>query len=925
MYIVSLISDNQKMQSFISDTLNDILKTQASFEKTVFILPSQRAGIFVKKALQEKMTSGFLPQILNIEDFIEQVSGIHKVDTVQLLFHFYTIYKSIESEAESFDSFSSWAFTILQDFSEVDQHLINSKDLFNYLKDIQRLKEWDLKNTLKETDLMQNHFSFMTKLGEYYTAFSNYLLKKNIGYQGLMYRVACNKIEDFCESNSNKKFFFIGFNALNKAEEFIFKEMLSHRNTEIYWDIDSSFLNSKHQAGSFIRKYKTNWTYYTSHSLKSPSSSFSDNKNIHVIGASKNSTQIKHVGEILEKLPNYNSTALVLADETLLPITLNSLPKNVNAINITMGYPLKDIPTTSLFTAIFQLFSTQEKLQKTIQQEFYFKDVIRFFKHPLVYQLLEVDGHNIFENISIQIAKNNDSFISYFELESFLEKLESKVRIILLQLFSPFEDSLNFIDRILALIQLLKECVKDPLEKEYLFRFYKIFIQLQDLQTTFNYLQNLKTIHQFFNQIITVENLSFQGEPLHGLQLMGMLETRVLDFENVIITSVNEGVLPSGSSQTSFIPFDVKIEFDLPTYSEKDAIFSYHFFRLIQRAKNIYLLYNSESDTFGGGEKSRFISQLLHLKEKISEYQISPKVNTEKNQVKQIEKTESIIDSLKELALKGISPSALTNYIYNPYQFYKQKILGIYEYEEVEETVAFNTMGTIVHDTLEALYKPYLNKVLSEKDIYLMEENTEKLVELYFKKHFSSNAVLTGKNKLIFEVSKRFIERFLEEEKKIVTKNTLKIIALEKKLEISIDGFDFPIKIKGIVDRIDELNGKTRIIDYKTGLVNASHLKVTDFSSITKDYKYSKAIQVLLYSYLYQKNSINPLSIEGGIISFKNLKNGFLKMNFSPKRGGIDSDITSEKLDDFIEQIKELIKEIFDIDTPFTEKINERN
>jgi len=926
LYIVSLISDDQKMQSFISDTLSDIFKTQNSFENTVFILPSQRAGVFVKKALQEKMSSGFLPEILNIEQFIEQVSEIHKIDTVQLLFHFYTVYKKIESKPESFDSFSSWAFTVLQDFNEVDQHLVDSRDIFNYLKDIQRLKEWDLENPMEETHLMKNHFSFMEKLGEYYTGLREYLLEKNIGYQGLMYREATKKIDSFCQKNTHKNYVLMGFNALNKAEELLFKEMLSHQKTAVYWDIDSSFLNSKHQAGSFIRKYKTDWVHYDTNPLKSESNHFSEKKNIHLIGASKNITQIKHVGEILEKFPNHNNTAVVLADETLLPITLNSLPKSVDAVNITMGYPLKDIPTTSLFTSIFQLFSTQEKLQKTSQQEFYFKDVVRFFKHPLIYQLLEIDGTNVFEEISIQIAKNNDSFISYQQLKLFLEKLEDETKTVILQLFSPFKDSLSFINRILALIQLLKEKV-DSLEKEYVFRFYKIFTQLQNLQTTFKYLQNLKTIHQFFNQIISLENLSFQGEPLQGLQLMGMLETRVLDFKNVIITSVNEGVLPSGNAQASFIPFDVKIEFGLPTHSEKDAIFSYHFFRLIQRAKNVYLLYNSESDTFGGGEKSRFVSQLLHLKEGIIQSQVSPKVTTEKNETRTIYKTEAVINSLKELAQKGISPSALTNYIYNPYQFYKQKVLGIYEYEEVEETVAYNTMGTIVHDTLEALYTPYIGKVIDDKDLSVMKGKTEKLVQFYFKKHFNTKVVLTGKNKLIFEVSKRYVERFLEEEKKIVLKSTLKIIALEKKLEttITIDGFDFPIKIKGIVDRIDELNGKTRIIDYKTGLVTAGDLKVSDFSITTKNYKYSKAIQVLLYAFLHQKNAVNPTVVEGGIISFKNLKNGFLKMNFSEKRGHIDSEITTEKLNEFMEEIKELIKEIFNMNIPFTEIINERN
>jgi hypothetical protein len=419
--------------------------------------------------------------------------------------------------------------------------------------------------------------------------------------------------------------------------------------------------------------------------------------------------------------------------------------------------------------------------------------------------------------------------------------------------------------------------------------------------------------------------MSFQGEPLQGLQLMGMLETRVLDFENVIITSVNEGILPSGNSQASFIPFDVKIEFGLPTYKEKDAIFSYHFFRLIQRASNVFLLYNTESDTYGGGEKSRFIAQLLGLKKGISELQISPKVNTEKTVLKTIEKSEAVLLKLKELAEKGISPSALTNYLYNPFEFYKQKVLGVYEYKEVEETVAANTMGTIVHDALEALYKPFEGSFISEKELIEMENNAEELIKTYFKKHFNNDAFYTGKNRLIFEVSNRFVQRFIAEEKKLVRGgNKLKIIATEQKLEttIAIDGFDFPIKIKGIVDRIDELNGVTRIIDYKTGLVTATELKVTDVALLTENYKHSKAIQVLLYAFLYTKNNNTSNPIEAGIISFKNLKSGVLRINFSEKRGENDPLITSERVHDFMEVIQQLITEIYNPEIPFVEKLN---
>jgi len=906
------------MQSFISETLDDILQTTKSFENVVFVLPSQRAKVFVKQTFKDKIAVGFLPEMLNIEQFIYQISGVQKADSIQLLFHFYTIYKSVEKNPDSFDAFSSWALTVLQDFNEIDQHLINTKEIFIYLRDIERLRKWSVKGTFKETELIKDHYSFLEKLNNYYTAFYEFLLTKNIGYQGLMYREASKKIDAFLNKNTSKKFFFIGFNALNKAEEFLFQKVLEIGNSEIYWDIDEAFFNSNHQAGKFIRKYKKEWKYYEKNKLKSLGNTFSSPKKIQVIGAAKNNTQIKYIGEILEENPDFKNTALVLADETLLPITLSSLPKNINAINITMGYPLKDIPTTSLLFSVFQLFVSQDKLQKKITNEFYYKDVIRFFKHQSIYGLIS----NI-DDFTSEIAKENQTFITVKHLENFLENQTLEVKNVILNLFKTFDSVSNFINRILDLINLLKEDV-NALEKEYLFRFYTVFTQLKTLQNEFEYFTDLKTLSLFFKQLITSESLSFQGEPLKGLQLMGMLETRVLDFENIILASANEGVLPASSQQNSFIPFDVKIEFGLPTFREKDAIFSYHFFRLIQRAKNIFILYNTEHDVFGSGEKSRFVTQLEMMRTDIIHKIVSPKVVAQKTELKEIAKNELVFARLKELAIQGFSPSSLTNYLYNPVAFYKQKILRIKEFEDVEETVAYNTLGTVVHETLDELYKPFIGLFLSVDDILKMEKIAKDLVIKHFKIQFKNGDLSTGKNRLIFEVANRFITNFLTQEKLLLEdkKNQLKIIATEENLsaEIEIDGIDFPIKIHGNVDRVDELNGEIRIIDYKSGMVQSSELKVLNFEELRVKAHY-KAIQVLLYGYLFSKskNFDSSKNLKAGIFSFKNLNNGFLAINFSSNYRTPDYMITQEKLEEFLVEIKEYIKEIYNREIGFIE------
>ena len=906
------------MQSFISETLDDILQTTTSFEDVIFVLPSQRAKVFVKQEFKNKISVGFLPEMLNIEQFIHQISGIEKVDSIQLLFHFYSIYKSVEEHPDSFDVFSSWAITVLQDFNEIDQHLINTNAIFIYLRDIERLRKWSVKGTFKETDLIKDRNLFLEKLNVYYNTFYQFLLSKNIGYQGVLYREAAKRVEEYLENKSAKKFFFIGFNALNKAEEILFQKALENGNSEVYWDLDETFYNTNHQAGKFIRKYKNKWKYYEKNDLKTLGKTFAKPKAIQVVGAPKNITQIKYIGEILKAETNITNTALVLADETLLPVALNSLPNNVKNVNITMGYPLKDVPTTGLLFAVFQLFISQDKLQKATVNEFYYKDVNRFFKHQLIYASLPG-----IDDFTTKIAKENKTFIAKNDIDVFLKDTTTDVKDTITLLFEPINTVANFINRILQLIDLLKENT-NALEKEYLFRFHTAFNQLKLLQNQFEYFTDLRTLSQFFRQLIASESLSFQGEPLKGLQLMGMLETRVLDFENIILASANEGVLPANNQQNSFIPFDVKVQFGLPTYREKDAIFSYHFFRLMQRAKNIYILYNTENDVFGSGEKSRFVTQLEMLRTDIVQKIISPKVMSEKTALKEISKNDLVFERLQELAKKGFSPSSLTNYLYNPVAFYKQKILKIKEFEDVEETVAYNTLGTVVHETLDELYKPFVGQFLKVEDLLKMESLANDLVIKHFKIQFKNGDITTGKNRLIFEVANRFVSNFLTQEKALLTNklNQLKIIATEENLAatIDVDGFDFPIKIHGNVDRVDELNGEIRIIDYKSGMVKSSELKVPDFEQLRPKEQY-KAIQVLLYAYLFARNKNFDFSknLKAGIFSFKNLKQGFLSVNFSTNSRKPDTQITEERLEDFIIEIKAYLKEIYNLDIGFIE------
>ena len=406
---------------------------------------------------------------------------------------------------------------------------------------------------------------------------------------------------------------------------------------------------------------------------------------------------------------------------------------------------------------------------------------------------------------------------------------------------------------------------------------------------------------------------------------MGVLESRVLDFETVIITSLNEGKLPAGKSQNSFIPYDVKRELELPTFKEKDAIYTYHFYHLLQRAKNVYLLYNTESEGLDAGEKSRFITQLQV--EYQDQHNLIPAIYNavlpeKANQPMVIPKSESVMARLKEIAEKGFSPTTLTSYIRNPIQFYFQRILKIKGVEEVEENIAVNTLGTIIHETLKSLYDPFIGKFISESDILNCIKQIDVEVMKQFKIVYKEGEIKKGRNLLAFEVAKRNVYNFLKVElESVIAGDVIKILALEQRYERIFEhsSLPFPIKIGGSVDRIELRNGILRIIDYKTGKVDKGTVTLTTWTDLTKDIVNEKIIQVLAYAFMYEEMAFEQ-QMEAGIISFKNLKSGFLPFTFKEGKE-LNTIITKETINQYLEQITILLVEIFDENIPFEEKV----
>lgn len=908
------------MVSFLSEVVSSELAKHAILSDVVFILPNNRSGIFLKKELKQQLKDASIyPKIVSIEGFIEELSGLQLIDHTSLLFEFYRVHKTLyPQDTERFDSFIRWAGWLLRDFNEIDCNLVKATDIFSYLSDLKRIDvQFDADEV--RSAVSANYLNFIQKFQHYYNALTSILKEQKIGYQGMLFKEAANNIYSYLQNGSQKKHVLVGFNALNRAEEKIFNSILSITGSEIYWDYDAHYFKDNNGIGSFINKYLKEWPYFRNNEIKWLGNFLSEPKEIHVIGSPLDIFQIKNVGALLEisddKVNNYQNTAIILGDENLLPVLLNSLPKDVKSINITMGIKLGNTGFTALFDRLFKLHLNRLNNREL---QFLFRDLVALFDQNYLSEFLNI---RLWENFKQENFKTNKLYLNENELKT---NLDHFTKLPLDFLFFKWDNEVNrILEKFLHFIELIEKHMSlGILEKEYLFRFKNLFRQLNHYHDKYGYFNDLKGLYKTYLELLAQETLPFKGEPLSGLQIMGMLESRTLDFENIIITSVNEGVLPAGKSVSSFLPFDVRLAFGLPTYKEKDTIYAYHFFRLLQRAKNIHLLYNAEVSNFGAGEKSRFITQLEVAKESglfpelvLNETISQPLFQPDFLELRLIEKTKRLESGMEDLAKNGFSPSTLNQFIRNPFDFYKRKILKLSELEEMEDSVAQKTFGTIIHDALHLLYTPYMAKFLVLGDILNIEAKIDAEVNTQFTKHFASNNFHSGRNYIGLMVAKKYIHNFVNLEKnEIQSGKSIKILALEEPLKIEhpIPGLEFPVILQGRADRIDQADGIIRIVDYKTGKVDKSELNLKNWEDLIVDEKNSKSLQVLFYAYLYKK-TINPeTEISSGIYSFKNLKQGFLQFN-----GTV---ISGEDLQSFVTQLDILILTIFNNTEDFLEK-----
>ncbi|MDO4728320.1 MAG: PD-(D/E)XK nuclease family protein [Bacteroidota bacterium] len=917
------------MESFLDKVAKELLKKyEGKLSEITVVLPTRRARVFLSNALQKQIQSPiFSPKILSVQEFIELLADMRSIDTIEQLFLFYKIYKrsTLEGEILPFEQYYTWAKMLLKDFSDIDAYLVDATQILNNLKEIKEIESWEL--TDRPIDKVQKFLHFWNLLPDYHRTFTDFLRKEKIGYQGLLTRVASENVGDFIKNNPNEFYVFVGFNALMPSEQKVITTLLEEDRAAIYWDIDKVFIDNKNNlTAHFIRKIKDDWRYFKLHPFEWVVDEFSKAKDIHVIGTSKAIGQAKIVGKIIEQQIQedkeaIDKTALILSEKGMLLPILGSLPSSVEHLNITLEYSARNNPVQFLINKIFRMHINAKARSKKQHYVFYYKDVIDIIQDPFVCTYL--DAGELYNDL----VTNNITFVVSDKLQKITTSDDDFFNLI----FEPWSDSqVEVLDRLLAILMYIKRLLSEDVERNkvtlaFVYEIHKVVQRIKNYIIVEDSL-NLRALYILYKQVIETAEVSFDGEPLMGLQIMGILESRVLDFDTVIFTSANEGKLPFGKTQNSFIPYDLRRHFQLPTYFENDAIYTYHFYRLLQRAKKIYLIYNTESDGLDGGEKSRFITQLKidnlpnhRLVETLFNAKLPPKATSKI----QIEKSTEVMQRLEEMAKEGFSPSSISLYLRNPVDFYFQRVLNIKEVKEVEETIEANTLGNVIHDTLEKLYKPLIGKYLSIDNVEQMEKKLNRVLLGSFKEKYADGNIQSGKNRLAFEVTKATLYRFLKIEKQKLAKDTVKILHLEKcfSTTIELEGLHFPIKIKGTIDRIEERNGVIRILDYKTGAkVSKSSLQLQTMENFLQKKEKDKIIQLLTYAYMYNNSEVSK-PIEVGIISFKNLSaDEDLLFGIKLDRKNADSIISDKLLSEYQEVLRTILSDIFNPEEPFVEQ-----
>lgn len=942
-------------------------KYGAEVSRLAFVFPNRRTGLFFQKYLSEVSEKPlFSPTILTINDLFVQLSGKQTADRISMLFKLYDIYLDHSGSSETFDEFLYWGEMLLNDFDDIDKYMVDARMLFTNVTDLREIENdfsflspeqiaairtfWSSFYPKGDTPNQEQFLAVWQILYALYADLREALAAEGKGYEGMIFREVVELLEkNECCDLPYTKVVFVGLNALSVAEERFLSELQKRGIADFYWDYASPKVTDPDNKASYFveRNLRQFPSQLIGNGQLATDNEDGGKKKIEVIGIPSGIGQAKQVHSLLSELCKEDEmsaeealrTAVILPDEHLLIPVLNAIPEQIRRINVTMGYPLAGTPVASLMEYILALQKNIRYVDR--RPVFYFRDVLPILNHRYV----STTSPEVVSDLVKDISENNKIYISYDDL--------NKTPLLSI-LFTPVTAVDAFSDYLIGVLQELNKAVEsgkwkvenidsgaeqlstsdsqlstiNDIEQEFIFHYFATVNRMKEVMQEANVEMKIDTYFRLLKRVTDTITIPFHGEPLSGLQIMGVLETRALDFDRLIILSMNEGIFPLRKAANSFIPYNLRRGFGLPTYEHQDSVWAYHFYRLIYRASHVSLLYDTRSNGLQTGEVSRFVHQLhYHYEEPIRNKLVVYNVSSSKTPALQVAKTKEVMNRLAAFRRGGeraISASAVNTYLDCPLKFYFSVVEGIREEEEVSETIESNIFGSILHKVMEELYQPFCGKMVTadllkaiRKDtLMLMGAVARAFAEIFFKTDIVRP--LTGQNFLIGEMIRKYVEKVLERDAKLTP---FRYIESEKKIKNLFPLADkSEIQLKGFIDRIDEVRDAVRIIDYKSGS------GTTQFTSVEalfdkEDKDRAKAVmQVFMYAWMYGAKAIQP-----GIYYMRTL--------FSPS---FDSGIyrrtdrfkTEQVLDfdnyrtDFENSLRNCLDEIFDTETPFRQTPN---
>lgn len=919
------------------------LEDEKAIDNHIFIFPNRRSLLFFQKYLGQEYHARFgkpllSPNLQTINDFIIGFGGLKPVSSVKALYTLYESYSDIKgNNVESFDDFVYWGDIILKDFDDIDKYLVNAKQLFTNIKELKELSDdysylspaqikaiesfWGSFSAEPHTDKKEVFFSLWKVLERVYDDFRSRLEALGEGYEGMIYRKVAEQLPFLVESKDSvgvglqsmlngRRIVFVGLNAPNMCERKIMRYLMEAGRADFYWDYYGKLLtDSENEAGTIIKGCVEEFrSLYPLEGLDGSDVLDASNTGngiphrIEVYAVPSGVGQALVASKILEKLPAGDEaikTCIQLPDENLLMPLLNSVPDKYDKINVTMGYPLVQ---TSLYSFVNMIASLVRGVKVENEKRcFYYKDVISLLAHPYISGDKSSDICREAETIKNSILQNNLIFVPVDA--DFIAGVQSAL---LKRIFNLPHNAVEVPEYQLSILKEL-DGSQDSLTREFLYRYAVEIKNLAELGID----MEVRTYFRLLARLTAGLTVSFKGEPLNGLQIMGSLETRAIDFDNLIILSANEGTFPSAKGDNSLIPYNLRVGFALPTYRLHDSISSYHFYRSICRVKNLYMIYDTRKNGLATGEVSRFVKQLKYqFNIDIKTTVVSYAVHGEEGLAKVVEKDDAIMKKLRE---KRFSASAINDYFICPLKFYIDYILGYKEEDDISADLEADKFGNIYHEVMEAIYDPFKGKTVNETDIKGIMGDKAALDKL-IKERFLEVAHIgniKGRRVIEFELLKNYILHTLRYDLKNVP--FYYVAGEERKIKVlEIHPGGDPsnplerVQLIGFIDRQQRKEGRLYIIDYKTGYVKESDAVETDMEKIfdaTTEDRYHIARQLQMYAYLNGGGEDTVLSV----YYLRQIKSGNVVETLADK----------DNLILFEDKLRCLLEEIFNRDVPF--------